>query len=117
VELRKQKVYKTVFDMACADLLLLDVRRKSRDAGVRCYEQGSKTAVEVPFFDEKSPKSPLEVPKSVTNLIKSEPDLTFSVTDLIKSEADLTRSTTDISDKMAQNARARSSPPAGERVR
>ena len=90
----------------------------------------------VPFFDEKSPKSPLEVPKSVTNLIKSEPDLTFSVTDLIKSEtdltfsvtdltksetdltfsmtdlikseADLTRSTTDISDKMAQNARARS---------
>jgi hypothetical protein len=52
VELTKQKVYKRVFDIACADLLLLDVSRKSRDAGVPCREQGAKTVIEVPFFDE-----------------------------------------------------------------
>ena len=38
--------------MACADLLSLDVRGKSRDAGVLYREESTRAAVEVPFFDE-----------------------------------------------------------------
>ncbi|MDR2018720.1 MAG: DUF3786 domain-containing protein [Syntrophobacterales bacterium] len=52
MELRKQKIYKKVFDMACADLVRLDIREKTGDAGVCFSGKDHGVAIEVPFFDE-----------------------------------------------------------------
>ena len=52
MELRKQKVYKRVFDMACAEFLGLDAEKKARDAGVVYRGEGTGAAIETPFFDE-----------------------------------------------------------------
>ena len=52
MELKKQKVYKRVFDMACAEFLGLDAEVKSHNAGVVYHEKKAGATIEVPFFDE-----------------------------------------------------------------
>ncbi|MBA4418214.1 MAG: hypothetical protein C0392_09945 [Syntrophus sp. (in: bacteria)] len=52
MELTKQKTYKKVFDMACADLLRLDLQEQSRKGDIRYEEKGRSISLEIPFFDE-----------------------------------------------------------------
>ncbi len=52
MELKKQKAYKSVFDMACADFLRLDPSTQCRNAGADYRGQGSAGSVDIPYFDE-----------------------------------------------------------------
>ncbi len=53
MELKKQKVYKTVFELACDDLVNSDYEDKCARAGLRCTTpQGQAPLIAVPYFDE-----------------------------------------------------------------
>ena len=52
MELKKQKIYKTVFDIACMELLKSDCEAQFTNAGVT-YEKGQdKFIADIPYFDE-----------------------------------------------------------------
>jgi len=42
MELSRQKTYKKVFDMACADLLCLDLKAQCRNGGIHYEKNGAK---------------------------------------------------------------------------
>ncbi len=52
MKLEKQKTYKTVYELACNDLIASDHEQKCADAGLKCTQEGHKTIIEVPYFDE-----------------------------------------------------------------
>jgi hypothetical protein len=52
MELKKQKTYKTVFEIACDTLVTSDFARQCAQAGLKCVEEAAGTIVEVPYFDE-----------------------------------------------------------------
>jgi hypothetical protein len=52
MELKKQKVYKKVFDLACERLIHSDVEKQLGNAGLRFEIRGKELFVEIPFFDE-----------------------------------------------------------------
>jgi hypothetical protein len=52
VNLVKQKTYKKVFDIACEDILRLDIKKQARNCGVRMEEIAGGTRLDVPCFDE-----------------------------------------------------------------
>lgn len=53
MELKKQKVYKTVFELACDELVNGDYEEKCARAGLKCTTgEGQTPIIEVPYFDE-----------------------------------------------------------------
>jgi hypothetical protein len=52
MELKKQKTYKTVFEIARDTLIASDYPQKCAHAGLKCVEETGGTAIEVPYFDE-----------------------------------------------------------------
>ena len=52
MELKKQKTYKTVFEIACDTLVASDYARQCAQAGLKCVEEAAGTTIEVPYFDE-----------------------------------------------------------------
>jgi hypothetical protein len=52
MELKKQKTYKTVFEIARDTLVASDYARQCAFAGLRCVQEMAGTAIEVPCFDE-----------------------------------------------------------------
>jgi hypothetical protein len=51
MQLQKQKVYKKVFELACDELLGLELAVQARNADV-AYRGGREGTIEVPYFDE-----------------------------------------------------------------
>lgn len=52
MELKRQKIYKKVFDMACELLLSSNMEAQFANAGALCTGQGESLTVEVQYFDE-----------------------------------------------------------------
>ena len=52
MELKKQKTYKTVFEIARDTLVASDYARQCALAGLKCVEETGGTVIEVPYFDE-----------------------------------------------------------------
>lgn len=52
MELKKQKTYKTVYEIARNALISSDYSRQCAQAGLRCGEKTGVTTLEVPYFDE-----------------------------------------------------------------
>ena len=56
MELKKQKIYKTVYEIARDELLNSDYEQKCSNAGVKCTEMASEATgtpvIEIPYFDE-----------------------------------------------------------------
>jgi hypothetical protein len=52
MDLKKQKVYKDVYVMACQRLLQSDIQERSLKAGTTCRRVGKGFEIEMPFFDE-----------------------------------------------------------------
>lgn len=52
MELRKQKTYKGVYDLACQDLLRSNVEEQLVRAGVACRRTEKGLVAAIPFFDE-----------------------------------------------------------------
>jgi hypothetical protein len=52
MELKKQKAYKTVFEIACDTLIASDYELQCAEAGLKCAVETEGTSVEVPYFDE-----------------------------------------------------------------
>jgi hypothetical protein len=52
MELKKQKAYKTVFEIARDTLVDSDCARQCAQAGLKCVEEMNGLSVEVPYFDE-----------------------------------------------------------------
>ncbi len=52
VELRKQKIYKSVYEMACEGLLEADRERQFVNAGIAYEKQATSYRAVVPYFDE-----------------------------------------------------------------
>ena len=52
VELRKQKVYKRVFEMACDGLLRSDAEGQFRKASIPFFSRDQGFSANIPFFDE-----------------------------------------------------------------
>ena len=52
MELKKQKAYKTVFEIARDTLVASDYAQQCALAGLKCAEETESTSIEVPYFDE-----------------------------------------------------------------
>ncbi len=52
MELKKQKIYKTVYEIARDILIASDYMRQCAHAGLRCREETDGTTIDVPYFDE-----------------------------------------------------------------
>jgi hypothetical protein len=52
MELKKQKTYKTVFEIACDTLVDSDYVRLCAQAGIKCTEEEAGAKIEAPYFDE-----------------------------------------------------------------
>jgi len=52
MELKKQKTYKTVYEIARDTLINSDYTRQCAQAGLKCIEGAGSTTIEVPYFDE-----------------------------------------------------------------
>jgi len=52
MELKKQKTYKTVYEIARNALISSDYSRQCAQGGLRCGEKTGVTTMEVPYFDE-----------------------------------------------------------------
>jgi len=52
MELRKQKTYKIVYEMACDTLVASDYRQQCSHGGLKCTSEGQTAIIEVPYFDE-----------------------------------------------------------------
>lgn len=52
LELKKQKIYKKVFDIACRTLLNSNCEAQFINAGVACEKIQDQYSVDVPYFDE-----------------------------------------------------------------
>jgi hypothetical protein len=52
MELKRQKIYKKVFDLACRNLLDADLRGQLEKGSLSYNVEGDTISVEIPFFDE-----------------------------------------------------------------
>ncbi len=52
MELKRQKVYRKVFELACSRLLAVDLPRQLEKASVKYLIEGDSISAEIPFFDE-----------------------------------------------------------------
>jgi hypothetical protein len=52
MELKKQKAYKTVFEIARDALIDSDYARQCAQAGLKCAQEKGGATIEVPYFDE-----------------------------------------------------------------
>jgi hypothetical protein len=52
MELRKQKIYKTVYEMARDAFIASDYRQQCSRGGLKCTSEGQAAIIEVPYFDE-----------------------------------------------------------------
>ena len=52
MEVKKQKTYKTVFEIARDTLVESDYARQCAHAGLKCVQEAGHTTIEVPYFDE-----------------------------------------------------------------
>jgi len=52
MELKKQKAYKTVFEIARDALVASDYAQQCALAGLKCSQETGNTTIEVPYFDE-----------------------------------------------------------------
>jgi hypothetical protein len=71
MELKKQRPYKTVFEIACDALVDSDHARQCAQAGIKCIEETADAALEVPYFDEiitiHIPRFTFESSKNINN--------------------------------------------------
>jgi len=52
MELKKQKTYKTVYEIACDELIASDYAQKCANAGLKCTKEQQGATIEIPYFDE-----------------------------------------------------------------
>ena len=52
MELKKQKTYKTVYEIACDALIASDCAERCANAGLKCTEEQQSATIEIPYFDE-----------------------------------------------------------------
>lgn len=52
MELRKQKIYKTVYEMARDAFIASDYRQQCSRGGLKCTSEGQAVIIEIPYFDE-----------------------------------------------------------------
>jgi hypothetical protein len=68
MELKKQKTYKTVYEIARDTLVASDYARRCAQAGLKCVQETGDTTIEVPYFDEiisiHLPRFSFESPKN-----------------------------------------------------